>query len=758
MFSHTFNTITRAPTWTCSMLIGTFFFLAGLILPAHTTLAAEDPIGCFSNGVTLSITVYRANGTTPVAGGNVQSGETVKYGATLTHAGGSNCNFEGGTLTITTPDGIPHAVASGAGIPLISAGSPFIAPQQSYVVSESDVTGGLLNAITNYANGISHTPNIEQNAQAQVDISNPYEDTALHVEKTAVPSFAQHFTWTINKSVTPAVWHLFQGDAGQSEYTVAVTKVGPVEDSHAVTGTITIHNPAAFASATVMEVTDTITGVGTALINCGAVTFPHILAPNASLVCTYSTALPDSATRTNTATVTTSGDVNGSTGNAAINFAGVIPTVTGGEINVNDTNGMSWEFDASGTKTYTKTFTCGADEGVHNNTATIVETQQSDDAAVTVRCYGLTVAKTAVPSFGRHYDWTIEKTADTEEVTLIEGQHHVVHYSVTVNASASQDDGWKVSGTITIHNPHPTLSAVINSVTDMVSPAIAATVSCPSLVVPSNGNLVCTYGPVVLPNGDPRTNTATATQQNHSYNKNGVGTPTGTTPYSGNAAIAFGAPDTIVDETITVTDSYAGLLGTVNAVDAPKTFQYERDIVFEGDDICGIHRIENIAELTTNDTGTMKDDEHLVEVMIECFDVCVNDYKYWKTHSHQGPGPYDNAWSHLGLLEENTIFYLSGQTWYQVLQTPPKYNVYYLLAHEYIAAKLNQLKGADVPPKVAQAIAKAELLFGQTTPKQAAFMMSAKKAQWTALIPILNDYNQGCNGPKNCQCLGCAKK
>ena len=75
-----------------------------------------DPLGCFSNGVGISTTVYRDDRTTPVAtsGGSVQSGEPIKYEATLSHLGGSNCNFESGTLTIITPDGVPHIVASGS--------------------------------------------------------------------------------------------------------------------------------------------------------------------------------------------------------------------------------------------------------------------------------------------------------------------------------------------------------------------------------------------------------------------------------------------------------------------------------------------------------------------------------------------------------------------------------------------------------------------------------------------------------------------
>ena len=52
------------------------------------------------------------------------------------------------------------------------------------------------------------------------------------------------------------------------------------------------------------------------------------------------------------------------------------PTTVNDQVNVQDTNGMSWLFNATGSVNYTKTFTCDQDEGRHDNTATIVETGQ----------------------------------------------------------------------------------------------------------------------------------------------------------------------------------------------------------------------------------------------------------------------------------------------------------------------------------------------------------------------------------------------
>ena len=65
---------------------------------------------------------------------------------------------------------------------------------------------------------------------------------------------------------------------------------------------------------------------------------------------------------------------------------------------------------------------------------------------------------------------------------------------------------------------------------------------------------------------------------------------------------------------------------------------------------------------------------------------------YWKTHSTYGPAPYDETWA---LVGEDTPFFLSGQSYYDVLWTSPAGNAYYNLSFHYIAAELNDLNGAD---------------------------------------------------------------
>ncbi|OHA15059.1 MAG: hypothetical protein A3H57_02195 [Candidatus Taylorbacteria bacterium RIFCSPLOWO2_02_FULL_43_11] len=381
------------------------------------------------------------------------------------------------------------------------------------------------------------------------------------------------------------------------------------------------------------------------------------------------------------------------------------------------------------------------------NTATITETGQNDSAEVTVNCYDLTVTKTANTTFDREYDWNIEKTADATEITLATDQSYDIHYTVTASVVGQTDSNFAVAGNITIANNNPTMQADLTTVIDTISVAIGAAVNCPATVVPASGSIVCTYSSA-LPDGTNRTNTATATQQNYSYDKNGVPTPAGTTNYNGVVAVAFGAPANVIDEQVNVTDTFAGVLGTVTVGESPKQFHYTRTVVYT-DAECGDHNVLNTATLITNDTQTTDTASEDVLVHIDCPQGCTLTQGYWKTHSIYGPAAHpDEAWANVG--GPDAPFYLSGQTWIQVFKTAPKGNVYYNLAHQYMAAKLNILDGASAPANVVTAIASAEALFTANTPAQAASLKGGAKSAWTTLAGTFGSFNEGLIGPGHC--------
>jgi hypothetical protein len=352
--------------------------------------------------------------------------------------------------------------------------------------------------------------------------------------------------------------------------------------------------------------------------------------------------------------------------------------------------------------------------------------------------YKLSVSKTAVPEFTRTYSWTIDKVGDQTDLTLSAGQSFLVNYDVTVDANYVDSD-WKVKGTITIENNTP-YDAVITSITDVLTGDIPVTPDCGTISYPytlaAGATLNCTYS-ADLASAANGTNTVTVT--------------TGTTNVEGDVATAgyvFGDPTTEVDECINVSDTYAGTLGTVCFANAPITFEYSRNIVY---DECGYFQVDNTASFVTNDQGLTGSDSWTVNVeIVDCDGGCTLTPGYWKTHSTFGPAPYDNTWAQLS-SGANTTFFLSGQTYYQVLWTAPSGNPYYILAHAYIAAQLNFLNGAD--PSAAQtAFNSATNLFNTYTPAQVAALKanSSVRQQFISLALTLDNYNNGIIGPGHC--------
>ncbi len=103
---------------------GTLDYRAGILVSllilgiAPLARAHQDPPACSTVGVTLELTVFRADGTTPVGNGTISPCETLVYQATLSDPAG-DCAFEGGDLFITTADGVKHNVNPASGIPCL---------------------------------------------------------------------------------------------------------------------------------------------------------------------------------------------------------------------------------------------------------------------------------------------------------------------------------------------------------------------------------------------------------------------------------------------------------------------------------------------------------------------------------------------------------------------------------------------------------------------------------------------------------------
>jgi hypothetical protein len=152
-----------------------------------------------------------------------------------------------------------------------------------------------------------------------------------------------------------------------------------------------------------------------------------------------------------------------------------------------------------------------------------------------------------------------------------------------------------------------------------------------------------------------------------------------------------------------------------------------------------------------------------IVVTIPCPTGCTLTQGYWKTHSILGPAPFDDAWNNIpespyapastGTAEQLAFFY-SSQSWYQMFWTAPKGgNVYYILGHQYAAAVLNVLNGAD-PSAITATLDSALALLSDTnaTPDKIGKLKGsdAVRAQWINLAGILGSYNEGKIGPGHC--------
>lgn len=129
---------------------------------------------------------------------------------------------------------------------------------------------------------------------------------------------------------------------------------------------------------------------------------------------------------------------------------------------------------------------------------------------------------------------------------------------------------------------------------------------------------------------------------------------------------------------------------------------------------------------------------------------CTRSKGYWKTHSIYGPAPYDSTWA---LVGEDSTFFLSNQTYYQVCWTPPRGgNAYYILAHQYIATEINFENGAD-PSEAQEAFDEATELFNTYTPEYIGGLKgnNSIRQQFLELKDTLDQYNNGIIGPGICE-------
>lgn len=582
----------------------------------------------------------------------------------------------------------------------------------------------------------------------------------LAVDVEAAGAFDEGFEWDIDKSVVPEFSDRFIGESQELAYTITVTKGASGASNFEVTGTADITNPNAGA-ATITSIT-IMYGPNVVVHACPT----GELAGGATQVCNIAFSPTDATTQTLSVDVATSGDVPGGSDSTSVSFTA---NPTNNTVTVTDTHLVDpLEFSESGVHEYELTYDCSTtgDSVVVDNTATIVETGDDATAQARIGCHTLRLERRGTANPGLLWTWEIEKTLPPDlelPLELAAGDSYEVDYTITATAMSEATAEGAVTGTVKIINTHPTIDGELLSVGVVINGTVDATVTCPSMFVPdadsvdsivTNGELLCTFE-ATMPMGETATMmTATVVQQLYDYASDGTPTANGTREYSGSNAITLGGSGGETDECIDISDIFDGGapedLGEFCAEDSPVSVPYTGLIEVTEESECAFE-VPNVASFLTNDTQSTGEDTVIVQVVrTDCGEAgCTRTQGYWKTHSIYGPAPYDDTWAAIG---EDTAFFLSGQSYYEVMWTAPKGNAYYNLAHQYIAAVLNVEAGATAPDEVIDAIAEAELLFAAWTPAQIGALRgnAALRQDFLELAELLDDYNNGLIGPGHC--------
>src|SRR5688572_15017281 len=147
-------------------IVGTLAVMGAVLAMASSARAHQDPGGCFETGVSIVVTVLRADGSTGVVG-SVSECETINYSARLTKGeelSDDICAFSEGTFSLTLPNGTTHVIS--ADVPCIGGDGPgegcdpTVTRLESalfpYTVTAADIAGGFITATAQYTGGVAH--------------------------------------------------------------------------------------------------------------------------------------------------------------------------------------------------------------------------------------------------------------------------------------------------------------------------------------------------------------------------------------------------------------------------------------------------------------------------------------------------------------------------------------------------------------------------------------------------------------------------
>ncbi|MDF1513805.1 MAG: hypothetical protein P1S60_08355, partial [Anaerolineae bacterium] len=596
--------------------------------------------------------------------------------------------------------------------------------------------------------------NLSDDAEVTVDC---YLDK-LVPSKDAAGTWKRDVNWALEKTVDPSTHTGFAGEsAGSSTWTVVAKKIDSGPYDFKVSGSISIDNPASIAQS--FTLSDELDDGTVAIITCDDTGDNTGTVPAGGTVnCTYIAYPEDASATLNTVTASAAGNPD-QTDDDPVEWTEML---TGDDtVTLDDDrnpSGFPASISYSTTINYEETFTCsdnpadytdGIDSDTYPNIARLtgVKTNLSDDAEVTVDCYAPVVSKTAEGKFDKDWDWTIDKVGDQTELTLEIGQSFTVLYNVVVDAT-SEDFNYRVEGTITVVNPNPGAAMEI-VLTDALDVGGAATItgctggtwepSTEKLTIAAAGTAECTYEVSLgdTPAELPTLNTATAAL-------NGI-------DFVATAKVGEFVMDNETDQCITVTDDHKGILGKVCVSDGlPHTFSYALEVGRYV--VCGDYDFVNVVTFVTNDNFETDNASWTVQIHIMCDPGCTLTQGYWKTHANPDK-KYDPTWDLVG--GPNAPFfdatYNTGLSWINLFNTPPSGgNAYIILAHQYMAARLNMLSPAYSPDYFNPGTMDAAetLLKDYATPVDGVPIIpkdapDGDRAEAIMLAEILDKYNNG---------------
>jgi len=581
----------------------------------------------------------------------------------------------------------------------------------------------------------------------------------LTVTKTANTEVSRMYEWTISKTANPSTLALAPGGTAPVNFTVQVNPNGYIDSNPEVYGTVTISNPDTSSCARTMSVnsmTDSLPGT-----QFQPAFSPFTLAPGQSVTFDYSTFLPSETDGTNSVTVNASWsgpDAGSAAFTASAPYSFVSPTT----INPIDQTVTITDNDPAypvlGTTTYPnpRTFTYTDTIGPYANCGTynfsdtvnvvgdgnaIVATASANVMINVSQTSTLTVTKTADTEVTRTYKWAVTKKANPAAVTLKIGLTAPVAYTVVVTPVSYTDSNMEVYGNIVITNSNSANCGQpikITSIKDSLSGAVLNTPTLPYILAPGASITVPYYA--LVADETPGTNTVT------------VMATTGSTSntYTASAPYSFTSPAVInpVNATVTINDSVSGILGSTTWQN-PKTFNYNANVgpIYA----CGKYTANNTVNVIGSGSAVIATASAAVAISIPC-NGCVLSQGYWKNHLT------DPSWTLLSSKGPNTVFFLSGKTYIQVLNTPPGGNPYYTLAVQFIGAQLNILEATD-PTAIAATMTGALALFQKYTPAQVLALShtSTDYKNFAIFAATLAGYNTGtlrgcgvptCNGSR----------